>query len=219
MMEHSKAHRAREGEVLVEYWRQLEGKLRAVGVELLTVSKYASDAQVGALIAAGALDFAESRPQQLRDRSKKWPACRWHMIGPLQKNKAKYIGAYAAMWHSCDTLEGARAVAKYVKGRVLPVLIQVNIAENPDQRGIAPEELDTFAAALAEIPALKFHGLMAMAPKDGDARALFAELRGLHHQFFPSGTGTLCMGMSGDYLVAIEEGATMVRLGSAIFCV
>ncbi len=189
---------------------------------MLAVSKYAPDAAVQILIDAGQRQFGESRPQNLRDRANRWPDCEWHMIGPLQKNKAKYIGRHAAVWHSCDNMQTAQAVARYVTDRVLPVLIQVNIAGAPGQHGVHPDAVEDFAAGLRDIANLSVVGLMCMAPKAGDVRQAFRAVRGLRDRLFDGSFsdadgGELCMGMSGDYRIALQEGATMVRLGSILF--
>jgi len=90
---------------LLDRWRILRHELDAQGVKLLAVSKYAMDADVALLATAGQQDFAESRAQQLRDRAVRFPDVNWHMIGPLQKNKAKYIARHAFMWHSVEDIE------------------------------------------------------------------------------------------------------------------
>jgi len=202
-------------------YHQLTREVNAAGASMLAVSKYAPDEAVQTLIDAGQRQFGESRPQQLRDRASRWPECEWHMIGPLQKNKVKYIGRYATMWHSCENLQTAQAVARHVSGRVLPVLIQVNIADAPGQHGVHPDAVSDFAAALRDMAGLRLAGLMCMAPKQGDIRQAFQAVRGLRDRLFggslPDRDGALCMGMSGDYRIAIQEGASMVRLGSMLF--
>lgn len=204
-------------EGLLQRWRSLDRELGEAGVTMVAISKYAPDDAVAALIEAGHRCFGESRPQLLRDRAMRWPQCQWHMIGPLQKNKAKYIARHAAMWHSCDSVATALAVAAHLDGRILPVLIQVNISGNPDQHGIAVAELPAFAAEIAAIDGLQLCGLMAMAPQFGDVRPAFHVMRGLRDKMFDGSVGQLSMGMSGDYRVAVEEGSTMVRLGSVLF--
>jgi len=211
---------------LTARWRVLTGELDKADVKLLAVSKYAPDEAVQILIDAGQRDFGESRAQNLRDRAMRWPDCAWHMIGPVQKNKAKYVGRHASMWHSCENLDTAQVVARYVKERsgeqadVLPVLIQVNIADVPGQHGIRPAAVPEFAAALMQIDGLQLAGLMCMAPKGGDAAQAFQLLSGLRERLL-DGHGIesleLCMGMSGDYEAAIRQGSTMVRLGSTLF--
>ena len=204
-------------EGLLERWRQLCDELRAADVKLLAVSKYAPDEAVAALVAAGQRQFGESRPQALRDRAGLWPECDWHMIGPLQKNKAKYISRHAAMWHSCENIDLARAVAGHLQGRTLPVLLQMNIAENPEQHGVSLEDAAAFAEELSAIDGLELKGLMGMAPRAGDVRLAFRRLRCLRDELFGGSVAELCMGMSGDYRIAVEEGATIVRLGSVLF--
>ncbi|PJC67230.1 MAG: YggS family pyridoxal phosphate-dependent enzyme [Zetaproteobacteria bacterium CG_4_8_14_3_um_filter_59_5] len=206
---------------LLERWRGLRDEVEGLGARLLAVSKYAPEDAVAALVAAGQQDFAESRPQQLRDRVLRYPSARWHMIGPLQKNKAKYIARHAAMWHSVEDLETARAVDVLVEGRRLPVLVQVNVAGIAHQHGVAPADLPELLTRMAQLPNLQIAGLMCMAPRDDEARACFAALRGLRDGL---GNGSLawtklslCMGMSGDYRMAIDEGADIVRIGSGLF--
>ncbi len=212
-------------EKLFQRWQVLCSELERAHVRLLAVSKYAPDEAVRCLMNAGQTDFGESRPQSLRDRALRFPGVHWHMIGPLQKNKAKYIGRYAFKWHSVEDIETAKAVAAHVRDRKLPVMIQVNVAEMPHQHGTDMARVSVLLDQLMDIPALQVHGLMCMAPKDGDARACFRALRHLRDRLAGgslrrdrnAGELKLCMGMSGDYRVAIEEGSNMVRLGSALF--
>jgi len=211
---------------LLARWREVSHEIEAAGSRLLAVSKYADEASVAALVRAGQQDFAESRPQQLRDRAQRYPDVCWHMIGPLQKNKAKYIARHASMWHSVEDIDTARAVNALVEGR-LPVLVQVNMAGIAHQHGVAPEQMPALLAELNGLPHLQVVGLMCMAPRGGDARAVFAALRGLRDSLqdgslevaagMPDEGLKLCMGMSGDYRVAIQEGSDMVRIGSTLF--
>jgi len=191
--------------------------MTGAGITLLAVSKYAPDEAVQLLMDAGQIQFGESRPQGLRDRAERWPDCAWHMIGPVQKNKAKYVGRYAAMWHSCENMDTAKRVAKHVTERTLPVLIQVNVAHAPGQHGVSPEAVPAFAEALSCVNGLQLAGLMCMAPRDGDVRQAFRIVRNLRDELFGGSLSELCMGMSGDYQIAVQEGATMVRLGSILF--
>ncbi|MDQ6972176.1 MAG: YggS family pyridoxal phosphate-dependent enzyme [Mariprofundaceae bacterium] len=207
---------------LIARWQGLRSGLCARGVSLVAVSKYAEEDAVAALVQAGQIDFAESRPQQLRDRALRYPDAQWHMIGPLQKNKAKYIGRHAAMWHSAEDVQTARAVAEHVQGRVLPVLIQVNMAGVAHQHGVPAEAVPDLLAGLLRMPQLKFSGLMCMAPRQSNASEVFAGLRGLREELLNGSLclpchPLLCMGMSGDYRIAVEQGSDMVRIGSALF--
>jgi len=210
---------------LLQHWRSLRTELDRSDVRLLAVSKYAPEQAVRCLMDAGQKDFGESRPQNLRDRAERFPDVRWHMIGPLQKNKAKYVGRHAFMWHSVEDAETAQAVAAHVHGRRLPVMMQVNVAGVAHQHGMDMEQAPMLFEQLMDVPALQVHGLMCMAPKEGDARACFRALHHLRDQLVDgslrptgySGGLKLCMGMSSDYRIAIEEGSNMVRLGSALF--
>ncbi len=215
---------------ILDRWQILRHELDAQHVKLLAVSKYAAQADVALLVDAGQQDFAESRPQQLRDRAECFPHVHWHMIGPLQKNKAKYIGRHAFMWHSVEDIETAGAVAAHVHNRRLPAMLQVNVGELSHQHGVDIGQAPAVFKQLMNIPALKVCGLMCMAPRRNDARACFRALRYLRDQLAggslqpPQYTGLhhadnleLCMGMSNDYRIAIGEGANMVRLGTALF--
>ncbi len=202
---------------LLDRWCQLSDEVRQHGARLLAVSKYAPDEAVDILVEAGCTDFAESRPQRLRDRSRRWPQCAWHMIGPLQRNKAKYVGRHASMWHSLEDIETARAVARHVQGRVLPVLIQVNLSGDPQRHGVDPGGLPRLYEELGDLPELQPVGLMTMAPLNMKARDVFARLRRLRDGLFDGSLAELSMGMSHDFRDALEEGATMVRIGSLLF--
>lgn len=204
---------------LIQTWSDICSALAPSHTRLLAVSKYTSDTAVQTLLNAGQSDFAESRPQNLRDRAVKFPHAQWHFIGPLQKNKAKYVAQYAFMWHSLCDLETAQVVAKHLQQRTLPVLIQVNISGESQKQGVQPEALSELYASVSAIKQLKVIGLMGMAAKDTDASSAFRLLRELRDDLQQKyGTiSELCMGMSGDWEIAVQEGATMVRLGSSLF--
>jgi len=210
---------------LLQRWQALRSELDAAHVRLLAVSKYTSDDAVRCLMDAGQMDFGESRAQNLRERAKRFPNVNWHMIGPLQKNKAKYVGRHAFMWHSVEDTETAKAVAMHVQSRKLPVMVQANVAGLAHQHGVETGHVPALIEQLMDIPALELCGLMCMAPKHGDTRACFRTLRHLRDELVSGslrplqglGDLKLCMGMSSDYRIAIEEGSNMVRLGSALF--
>ena len=138
---------------LISCWQQLHNKMNESGAHMLAVSKYHSDDEIRIVASCGQRDFAESRPQSLRDRAQTFPELNWHMIGPVQKNKAKYVGKFASMWHSLGSFEVAEAVAKHVKGRELPVLLQVNISGEDQKYGVTPEAVETL---LEEVKATGF---------------------------------------------------------------
>ncbi len=204
---------------LLQTWSDISSVLAASQIRLLAVSKYTSDEAVQTLLEAGQHDFAESRPQNLRDRAIKFPHAQWHFIGPLQKNKAKYIAQYACMWHSLCDLETAQAVAKHLGQRTLPVLIQVNISGESQKQGVQPEALLELFTSVSSINQLNVIGLMGMAGKDVDPAPAFRLLRQLRDdlQLKYGRISELCMGMSGDWEIAAQEGASMVRLGSTLF--
>ncbi len=211
---------------LISRWQLLRDEMDVSGTRMLAVSKYHTDDEVSMLAHAGQIDFAESRPQALRDRAQKFPELNWHMIGPVQRNKAKYVGQFAYMWHSLCDIEVAKMVAKHVTDRVLPVLIQVNISGEKQKYGVPPESLALFLSQVKQIDGLNVIGLMGMAArlKDADSdtgihemRSSFSMLQGLRDELGDASLRELCMGMSGDFRIAIEEGATMVRLGTVLF--
>jgi pyridoxal phosphate enzyme (YggS family) len=202
---------------LIQRWQHVQSNMG--DAQLIAVSKYTSDSNIETLLEAGHLDFGEAKPQNLRDRAQKYPKAHWHMIGPLQKNKAKYIGRFAYMWHSCCNIEAAKEVAKHVEGRRLPVFVQVNISSEPQKQGIQPDDVLLFLQQLDLIEEFEVIGLMGMAAKDGNAKLAFSLLRQYRDavlEQYPHVQG-LCMGMSNDWRIAIEEGATMIRVGSEIF--
>ncbi len=202
---------------LIQRWQHVQSNMG--DAQLVAVSKYTSDTNIETLLEAGHLDFGEAKPQNLRDRAQKYPQAHWHMIGPLQKNKAKYIGRFAYMWHSCCDIEAAKEVAKHIEGRRLPVFVQVNISGEPQKQGIQPDDVLLFLQKLDLIKELEVIGLMGMAAKGGGAKVAFSLLRQCRDAAigqYPHVQG-LCMGMSNDWRIAIEEGATMIRVGSEIF--
>ncbi|MDQ7002365.1 MAG: YggS family pyridoxal phosphate-dependent enzyme [Ghiorsea sp.] len=202
---------------IIQRWQHVQSNIG--DAQLIAVSKYTSNANVETLLAAGHIDFGEAKPQKLRDRAQLYPQAHWHMIGPLQKNKAKYIGRFAYMWHSCCDIEAAKEVAKHISGRTLPIFVQINISGEAQKQGLKPHDIPLFLQQLDLIDGLEVIGLMGMAAKDGDARLAFSLLRQCRDDAIkqhPKVQG-LCMGMSNDWRIAIEEGATTIRVGSEIF--
>ncbi len=206
-------------EALVARYRRLREEVEQAGATLICVSKYAPDAAVAALIDAGARDFGESRPQQLRDRAKRWPHCRWQMIGPLQRNKAKYIARFAAGWLSVESLACAEAVAarRADDQPPLPVMVQVNCSGLRHQHGVTLEAAADLCRRVDGLPQLQVVGLMAMVPKGEPVEAPLASLARLKEQVAIPSMRHLCVGMSHDYRQALAAGSTMVRVGSALF--
>ncbi|HEY2839640.1 MAG TPA: YggS family pyridoxal phosphate-dependent enzyme [Pirellulales bacterium] len=199
-------------------------------ITLVAVTKYASTESIAALVEAGCRDLGESRPQQLWGRAPEFAAngVRWHLIGHLQRNKVARTLPLVSLVHSCDSLRIAEAIDQAAAQQGIgPIesLLEVNISGDPAKGGFAADEVEPALAQLAALSHVRIRGLMAMAGKPDDdtaARSDFCRLRELAERLrLNSPTGItfdeLSMGMSGDYEVAIEEGATIVRVGSALF--
>ena len=197
-------------------------------ITLLAVSKTFPAERVREAVAQGIMLFGESRVQEaLPKMDDVGPGAAWHLIGHLQKNKvAKAVGRFALI-HSVDSIELARRMDRLAgeAGVRQPVLVQVNVSREAQKHGFPPERTAAVVAELSALPHLEIKGLMGMAPKgDGpeSARPAFADLKALFDaiaQDAPKGVTmeTLSMGMSGDFEIAIEEGATLVRVGGALF--
>lgn len=203
---------------------------QADDVKLVAVSKTRPWPAVEAAIQAGQFHFGENR---LQDAMTKIPFSRdlrveWHFIGHLQSNKACDIPENFSWVHSLDSLNLAQrlSMAAVSAGREINVLIQINLTREEQKSGVLPEDLPRLMDAFLRtpLPGLSFRGLMAMGPREGDETCLrntFASLRFLRDETakrtgLPQFT-ELSMGMSGDYLYAIMEGATLVRIGTAVF--
>jgi pyridoxal phosphate enzyme (YggS family) len=200
----------------------------ADSVTLLAVSKTMPAEDVAALMAAGQRDFGENYAQELRDKR---PALagippRWHFIGPLQSNKVKYVAGLVSLIHSLDTAALLGEVNQRVPAnQVQDCLVQVNVAREPQKRGAPPEALPALLDAFADLPRLRCTGLMVIPPLSDDpeaARPHFRALRELRDREAPRERPNvdlreLSMGMSHDLETAIGEGATIVRVGTAIF--
>ncbi len=197
-------------------------------VTLIAVSKTKPVPMLEEVYAQGVRDFGENRPQEMRDKAAELPAdIRWHMIGRLQTNKVKYVVPRAVLIHSVDSLHLAEAIDKEAAkaGVTANILIEVNIAGEASKGGIAPEETEGFARELAALPNLKVNGLMTIAPivENGEEnRAYFRQMRELLVDIRDKNIDnifmrSLSMGMTGDFETAIEEGATLVRVGTGIF--
>ena len=199
-------------------------------VRLLPVSKTKPEATLRLAYAAGCRMLGENKPQEAY---RKWEAMagladlRWSLIGHLQSNKAKLVARFASEFQALDNLRVAEALERRLQaeGRALDVFVQVNTSGEASKFGLAPDAVAAFLRELPAFPALRVRGLMTLALFSAEAdrvRECFVLLRGLRdrlRQEAPAGVGLdeLSMGMSGDYEIAIEEGATVVRVGQAIF--
>ncbi len=197
-------------------------------VRLVAVSKVKPAEQIEEAFHAGQTLFGESYVQEFRDKSPLVKApVEWHFIGGLQSNKVKYLRGKVAMIHSVDRLSLAEEIDRQWGkiDRTVAVTLQVNIGEEATKSGCHPDALETLVRAVAPLSHVKICGLMCLPPHDDDAekvRPYFRRLRELaaeidQLQLPRVGMEELSMGMSGDFEVAIEEGATLVRVGTAIF--
>jgi PLP dependent protein len=195
---------------------------------LIAVTKTVAPAVINRLTALGIMDVGENRVQvALPKLAKIDPQLRLHWIGRLQTNKVNDIIDKVWMLHSLDRLPLAEEVQRRAEqyGRILPALVQVNIAMEPQKAGLAPEEVRPFLRRVKEYPNLQIRGLMAIMPLTGDEAQLTAYFRGMRTLFDQlreeaiSGVAMeeLSMGMSNDYALAAREGATMVRVGTALY--
>ncbi len=205
--------------------RSAERAGRSAGeITLLAATKTRGYGEIRAAIAAGIGAAGENRVQELRDKCAlgAYDGCPLHFIGPLQTNKIKYLIGNAAMIHSVDSARLAEAISALSAraGVVTDVLIEVNIGGEASKSGVAPRETAALAQQVAGVEAVRLRGLMTVPPAGEDARGYFAAMRALFESLrggLPEAFNVLSMGMSHDFETAVEEGATIVRVGSAIF--
>ncbi len=169
--------------------------------------------------AAGQRDFGENYAQEWRDKADALADLadlRWHFIGGLQTNKVKYLAGRVAAIHTVDRVELAREISRRfaAKGAVARVYLEVNVGGEASKSGCAPEDAPALAAAVRALPAVEVIGLMTIPPAEDDPRPHFRALRALRDRL---GVPGLSMGMSSDWRIAVEEGSTCVRVGTAIF--
>ena len=204
-----------------EVYKKMLKELGA-NVQLIAVSKTKTVEDILALYAEGQRDFGENYVQELLDKQARLPVdIRWHFIGHLQSNKVKYILPFVYLIHGVDSLKLLKEIDRQaVKlGKRVDVLLQVHIAREETKFGFDAAEVAEVMQAAPTLTSVRIRGLMGMASNMEDAgsvRAEFRSLKALLDRWFP-GDGILSMGMSGDYGIAIEEGSTMVRIGSLLF--
>jgi pyridoxal phosphate enzyme (YggS family) len=181
-------------------------------VTLVAVSKTMPPEACKEAVAAGQQILGENYAQELRDKARVVEGAHWHYIGPLQRNKIKYVVGVAELIHSVDRIEIVEEIAARAtkSGMVQRCLIQVNVGEEAQKSGCSEKDLPSLMAAFGE--GVRLEGLMCIPPADEDARPYFRRLRSLRGNL-----PHLSMGMSGDFEAAIEEGATLVRVGTALF--
>jgi len=210
---------------------QIAGAAKRAGralesIELVAISKTHEFEKVRAAYDAGQQLFGESRVQEARAKIPLLPAAaRWHFVGRLQKNKIRHALPLFELFHSVDSLELARDMNRIAdEERLRPrLLLEINVAGEGSKIGFAPEMVRAQMEALLELPRLTIEGVMTIPPLGPEAevsRRYFVELRQLRDRLaseFQVPLPHLSMGMTGDFAVAIEEGATLVRVGTAIF--
>lgn len=196
-------------------------------ITLIAVSKTKPIELIKSAFEAGQLDFGENKVQEMTDKQPELPDAHWHAIGNLQRNKVKYLAPYVHLIHSLDSEKLMKEIDKRAakEERVIPCLIQLNISDEAQKGGTQESLARQLIEKLDEYPHVAIHGLMGIGEftdEEKVIRAQFIRLReaseqlgDLHHERFVM--KELSMGMSGDFELAIEEGSTMVRVGSAIF--
>jgi PLP dependent protein len=195
---------------------------------LVAVSKTYPCESLQSVYQEGGRDFGESRVQEALEKISYLPQdCRWHLIGTLQNNKVPKVVSLFYLIHSIDTPQLAQRVsqASQMKGVTTSILLQVNTSGEKSKHGFSAEEWERSLESINQLSHLKIEGLMTMAPYTDDQRVIRSCFRKLHQlretwsnqMKDPSAFHHLSMGMSNDYLIAIEEGATLLRVGSAIF--
>ena len=189
-------------------------------VLLIAVSKTVEVERIRAAIAAGVACLGENRVQEAREKidtlGRPVP---WHLIGPLQTNKARDAARLFDWIHSVDRLELATELSRRARvlGRTVDVLLEVNVGEEPQKAGARPQEIKSLLDAVAGLDGIRVRGLMAIPPVVAEVEQSRPQFRRLRELRDAAGLEHLSMGMSADFEVAVEEGATMVRVGTAIF--
>jgi len=199
---------------------------RSEDVTIVAVTKTVGVPEVTAALAAGIRDFGENRVQEFLGKYGLFPEARWHFIGTLQTNKVKDVVGRACLIHSVDSLRLLSHIERRAaeRGVSQPVLLQVNIAGETSKHGMATADLEDVLEQASHMDSVEVRGLMTIAPlaRAEDVRWVFRELREVRDSLratLPDRVelDELSMGMSGDFRVAVEEGATIVRIGSALF--
>ncbi len=197
-------------------------------VTLIAVSKTKPVSLLMEAYHAGCREFGENKVQELLDKYELMPKdIKWHMIGHLQRNKVKYIVDKVVLIHSVDSLKLAEEISREaLKKQVeVSILIEVNIAGETTKYGVKPQETEALIREIAALPGISIQGLMTIAPYVDEAeenRQYFAQLKQLavdinNKNIDNVNMSILSMGMTGDYMIAVEEGATCIRVGTGIF--
>ncbi|MBS6063733.1 MAG: YggS family pyridoxal phosphate-dependent enzyme [Peptostreptococcaceae bacterium] len=196
-------------------------------VKLIAVSKTVDMPEIKQIYDLGIRDFGENKPQELARKSQELTDANWHQIGTLQKNKVKYIIDRVRLIHSVDSLSLAQEIDKRAKQLDITIncLLQINISHEESKHGIEEKDVIEFVKNLQQYKNISLIGLMGMAPYESDkekTRPYFQRMKEIisdvnSKKIYGSELTELSMGMSNDFQIAIEEGATMVRVGTSIF--
>ena len=213
-----------------EVFQQIQSECREAGATLVAVSKTKPTEAILELFQAGQLHFGENRVQELVEKADQLPpAIRWHQIGTLQTNKVKFITPFVHLIHSVDRVKVLKEINKQGKkeDRIISCLLQIHIAREQTKFGFEEQEIYQLleSGTLTNLSHVRFDGLMGMATFTDNQKQVREEFRGLRDlfealqkdHFSADHFQTLSMGMSGDYRIALEEGSTMIRVGSLIF--
>lgn len=200
-------------------------------ITLVAVTKKVGIAEVKEAKAAGLSHFAENRVQLLMEKQEdlelQYPLTDWHLIGHLQTNKVKYLMNRVSLIHSVDSLHLAREIDRQAEkaGKVMPVLLELNISGEESKFGLNPENISEFLEGFSQLKSVKLQGLMTMAPQtaeNSEKRKIFRKLHNIYvdmskKTIYNVDMSIMSMGMSNDFEVAVEEGSNMVRIGTSIF--
>jgi pyridoxal phosphate enzyme (YggS family) len=219
------------GSSIAENLKKIETRMRAAcgragremaAVQMIAVSKTQSFEKIAIAMNAGQKQFGENYVQEALAKVELAPVAQWHFIGALQSNKAKNVVGKFSLIHSVDRISLLEALGKKATelGIKQNILIEVNIADEERKAGLPASELESFMVKAGQIPSLCVLGLMCMPPFDvnpENSRRYFRKLKELMEPFRAKGLNELSMGTSQDFEVAIEEGATLIRVGTEIF--
>lgn len=203
--------------------QQIKSELPST-VQLVAVSKFKPASDILEAYRAGQRAFGENRPQELAAKAAELPAdIQWHFIGHLQTNKVKLVVPHATLIHSVDSERLLAEIDKVSRnlGKTSDILLEIHIAEEATKQGLSPEEAEALAGRMAAYPNVRLRGVMGMATFTDDmaqVRREFRTLKALSERLSGiPGCDQVSMGMSEDWPVAVEEGTTIVRIGTAIF--
>lgn len=186
-------------------------------ITLVAVTKKKPAIAVREALAAGVLDVGENYVQEAAEKRGQVAEGRWHLLGHLQSNKAKLAVSLFDLIESVDSVKLAEAISRQVGEKYQEMLVQVHLGDEETKTGFAPDQTLDAAAEIAALPSVRLLGLMGIAPNGTDPRPYFQQMKRLFDRLPAENRQILSMGMSGDYEAAIEEGATSVRVGTAIF--